>query len=249
MGSGSRRSRRGTRHHLRGGRCAAAQRDLPAQAIDALVERHDPAARRRTETAVRSRYIDVEHRGGIASVSGELHCTDATLLDRRLTALARTVCGNDPHTIDQRRADALCALAAGHTTLACACGMSDCATAETPVAASVVVHVVAEPAARDDPSTPDLNGERTGDGAPEIVRDPERFAELIREATSTWPIPKSSTEPMHNPTPNPGVVLGGPVITRATSSRFRGSIVQRALVARLRDAAGGTIRYKRLPPG
>jgi hypothetical protein len=111
------------------------------QAIDALVERHDPAARRRTETAVRSRYIDVEHRGGIASVSGEVHSIDATLLDRRLTALAQTVCGNDPRTIDQRRADALGALAAGHSALACACGMSDCATAETPMAASVVVHV------------------------------------------------------------------------------------------------------------
>jgi hypothetical protein len=111
------------------------------QAIDALVERHDPAARRRTETAVRSRYIDVEHRGGIASVSGEVHSIDATLLDRRLTALAQTVCGNDPRTIDQRRADALGALAAGHSALACACGMSDCATAETPMADSVVVHV------------------------------------------------------------------------------------------------------------
>jgi len=67
------------------------------QAIDALVERHDPSARRRTETAVRSRYIDVEHRGGIASVSGEVHCTDATLLDRRLTATG-------PHRLRQRSA-------------------------------------------------------------------------------------------------------------------------------------------------
>jgi len=202
------------------------------QAIDALVERHDPAARRRTETAVRSRYIDVEHRGGIASVSGEVHCTDATLLDRRLTALARTVCGNDPRTIDQRRADALGALAAGHSTLACACGMSDCATAETPVAASVVVHVVAEAAALEDPSTPDLNGERPGDGGSEIVCDPQRFAELIREATGPRPIPQPSTAPAHNRTPNPGVVLGGPVIPAEILADLarRGAIKLRPLI-------------------
>jgi hypothetical protein len=201
------------------------------QAIDALVERHDPAARRRTETAVRSRYIDVEHRGGIASVSGEVHCTDATLLDRRLTALAHTVCGNDPRTIDQRRADALGALAAGHTALACACGMSDCATGEAPVAAPVVVHVVAEAAALDDPSAPDLNGEHPTDGGPEIVCNAKRFAELIREATSPRPVPRP-TAPVHNPTPNPGVVLGGPVIPAEILADLarRGAVQLRPLI-------------------
>jgi hypothetical protein len=156
------------------------------QAIDALVERHDPAARRRTETAIRSRHVDISHSGGIASIAGDLYSTDATLLDRRLTALAHTVCGHDPRTIDQRRADALGALAAGHTTLACACGMADC-PAETPSGTSVVVHVVAEAAALDAAETADLNGERPGDGGPEIVRDPERLAELIREASTPRP--------------------------------------------------------------
>jgi hypothetical protein len=202
------------------------------QAIDALVERHDPAARRRTETAVRSRYIDVEHRGGIASVSGEVHSIDATLLDRRLTALAQTVCGNDPRTIDQRRADALGALAAGHSALACACGMSDCATAETPMAASVVVHVVAEAVEPDGPSTRDLNGERPGDGGPEIVRDPQRFAELIREATSPRPVPPPRKAPAHNRTPNLGVVLGGPLVTAQVLADLaaRGAVKLRPLI-------------------
>jgi hypothetical protein len=202
------------------------------QAIDALVERHDPGARRRTETAVRSRYIDVEHRGGIASVSGEVHSTDATLLDRRLTALAHTVCGNDPRTIDQLRADALGALAAGHSTLACACGTSDCGKVETPVAASVVVHVVAEAAAFDDPGMPDLNGEGPGDGGPEIVRDPQRFAELIREAAGPRPLPQPSTVSVHNPTPKPGVALGGPVIPAEILADLarRGAVQLRPLV-------------------
>ena len=80
------------------------------------------------------------------------------------------------------------------------------------MAASFVVHVVAEAAALDGPSTTDLNGERPEDGGPEIVRDPQRFAELIRETTSPRRIPEPSTAPVQNPTPNPGVVLGGPVI-------------------------------------
>jgi hypothetical protein len=181
------------------------------QAIDALVERHDPAARRRTESAIRSRYVDIEQRQGIASVSGEVHSTDATLLDRRLTALAHTVCGNDPRTVDQRRADALGALAAGHTTLVCACGMSDCSAGETPAAASVVVHVVADKAALDAAHTADLNGKRPGDSGPEIISDPERLAELIREATS----PRTTTQPARppaGPATIPGFVLGGSVV-------------------------------------
>jgi hypothetical protein len=199
------------------------------QAIDTLVERRDPAARRRTESVVRSRYVDIEHRGGIASISGDVYSTDATLLDRRLTALAHTVCDNDPRTIDQRRADALGALAAGHTTLACACGESACAAAETPTA--VVVHVVAEAAALETATTADLHGERSGDGGPEIVRDPERFAELIREATRPRPTRQPVTEPA-DPAPNPGFVLGGPVIPADVLADLaaRGAVELRPLV-------------------
>jgi hypothetical protein len=199
------------------------------QAIDALVERHDPAARRRTETAIRSRYVDVSHSGGIASISGDLYSTDATLLDRRLTALAHTVCDNDPRTIDQRRADALGALAAGHTVLGCACGLPDC-RAETLSATSVVVHVVAEAAALEAADTADLNGQRPGDGGPEIVSDPERFAELVREAKSPRPIPQPGTPRVTNP--NPGVVLGGPVVPAALLADLaaRGAVELRPLI-------------------
>ncbi|MBV8293553.1 MAG: DUF222 domain-containing protein [Mycobacterium sp.] len=195
------------------------------QAIDALVERHDPAARRRTETAIRSRYVDISHSGGIASVSGELHSPDATLLDRRLTALAHTVCDNDPRTIDQRRADALGALAAGHGVLACACGIAGC-PAETPSGTAVVVHVVAEAAALDTADTADLNGERPGDGGPEIVREPERLAELIREANC----PRPSSAPVI--TPHPAVLLGGPLVPAAPLADLaaRGVVELRPLI-------------------
>jgi hypothetical protein len=181
------------------------------QAIDAVVERHDPAARRRVEATVRSRYVDIEHRGGIAALYGEVQSTDATLLDRRLTALAHTVCANDPRTIDQRRADAMGALAAGHTTLICACGQPDCTAPESVTTTSVVVHVVAEAAALDGATGADLHGEQPGDGGPEIVRDPERFAELIREATRGRPTAQPRTAPLRR-APNPGFVLGGALI-------------------------------------
>ncbi len=181
------------------------------QAIDALVERHDPDARRRVQATVRSRYVDIDHRGGIAALHGEVQSTDATVLDRRLTALAHTVCANDPRTIDQRRADAMGALAAGHTTLICACGQPDCAAPQSPTTTSVVVHVLAQAAALDGATGTDLHGQRPGDGGPEIVSDPERFAELIGQATGSGPPAPPRVAPLR-PVPNPGLVLGGPVI-------------------------------------
>ena len=121
-------------------------------AIDRIVERHDPDARRRTESQARSRHVDITQGRNTAYLSGQLHQTDATLLDRRLTALAQTVCTQDPRTPDQRRADALGALAAGATALACACGSSGCPAAENDSASPVVVHVVAEAAASTAPT-------------------------------------------------------------------------------------------------
>ena len=72
--------------------------------IDKIVERHDPDARRRTESLARGRHIEINHERGTSYLSGQMHQTDATLLDRRLTALAHTVCDNDPRTVEQRRA-------------------------------------------------------------------------------------------------------------------------------------------------
>jgi len=85
------------------------------QVVDGIVSRHDPDARRRTEAQARGRHVDIAHDRGTSYLSGQLHQTDATLLDRRLTALAHTVCDSDPRTLEQRRADALGALAAGQT--------------------------------------------------------------------------------------------------------------------------------------
>ncbi len=100
-----------------------------AQAIDAVVDRHDPAAVRRARANARGRDVVItaaDGQSGTASLWGSLFATDAAVLDRRLAQMAHQVCECDPRTVAQRRADALGALAAGAEQLACACGAPDC---------------------------------------------------------------------------------------------------------------------------
>jgi Domain of unknown function (DUF222) len=59
-------------------------------------------------------------------------------------ALADTVCGNDPRTKEERRADALGALAAGLTALRCECELLECRAALRSSGTNVVIHVLAE---------------------------------------------------------------------------------------------------------
>lgn len=112
--------------------------------VDAIVAAVDPDAVRRVKERVCDRDVTVWHGGdGIADLSGRLMTTDAQALDKRLDALAATVCADDPRYTGQRRADALGALAAGAERLMCRCGQPECpATAATP--SPVVIHVVAE---------------------------------------------------------------------------------------------------------
>jgi hypothetical protein len=118
------------------------------QAIDLLVDAHDPGARRRTRDSVASRDVQIGGRNdpaGTSSVWGRLYATDATLLHRRLTAMAHAVCDEDPRTAAQRRADALGALAAGADHLACRCGGPACpAGGDDARASQVVVHIVTD---------------------------------------------------------------------------------------------------------
>ena len=66
------------------------------RAVDAVVVRHDPEARHRSERTTRGRYIDIAHDRDVSYLTGELNPVEATLLDRRLTAMAHSVCDNDP---------------------------------------------------------------------------------------------------------------------------------------------------------
>ena len=80
--------------------------------------------RRRTE----DRDVRTEQLGdGVARLDGILPAVGAQTLAMRLREMSKSVCGFDPRTFSQRRADALVALADGSGELRCACGRPDCA--------------------------------------------------------------------------------------------------------------------------
>jgi len=95
----------------------------------------------------------------------------------RAGCLAATVCGDDPRTRNQRRADAMGALAVGADRLTCRCGQPNC-LAGAPVSSAVVIHVVAEQASID--GAPQTLGAMIGSDA---LIPPELLAELARSAT------------------------------------------------------------------
>lgn len=118
------------------------------QAIDALVERFDPGALRRSRDS--SQYRDVRFgspsdEAGYTSMWARLLAGDAKVFEQRVNEIAGSVCEADPRTLGERRSEALTALTAGHTELACRCGDAECAAVgrgRTPPT-STVVHVVA----------------------------------------------------------------------------------------------------------
>ena len=113
--------------------------------IDKIVAMADAdAVRRRKERYAEREIWFADLDAGISHIEGSLLSPDAHALDKRLTALAATVCEHDPRNREQRRADALGALAAGADRLACRCGQADCPAAGRPAAGAVVIHVIAE---------------------------------------------------------------------------------------------------------
>jgi Domain of unknown function (DUF222) len=152
-----------------------------AQAIEAIVDRYDPGALRRTRMSARGREVVIDsadQQSGTAAVWGRLFATDAAVLDRRLMQMAHEVCDDDPRTISQRRADALGALAGGAQRLTCACGNADCPAGaqgdERP--SSVVINVVADASAVAAQPDPHVSGEPaqppSAPGAP-LIRPPQ----------------------------------------------------------------------------
>ena len=132
------------------------------QFIDAVIEQFDPNAVRRTQTSARGRSVDftTEDGTGMATMYARLFVPDAAAMDARLDALADTVCPKDPRTKEQRRADALGALAHGADRLPCLCDTPDCLAAAKPPPSGVVIHVVAHhDTIHGNPSTDDDGGE------------------------------------------------------------------------------------------
>jgi Domain of unknown function (DUF222) len=118
------------------------------QAIDAIVDRVDPGALRRSRKATCGRDVQFgspSDEAGFTSMWARLYASDAVVLEQRVEAMARSVCEDDPRTLGERRSDALPAIAAGITELACGCGATDCPAAHRDASppAAAVIHVVA----------------------------------------------------------------------------------------------------------
>jgi hypothetical protein len=123
--------------------------------IDFWIAKFDPAGVRVPPNIEDNRYVDISPTTpGMAGIGANVHSQDAAAFDKRLDALAATVCANDPRTKGQRRADATGALARGEATLRCECGSDHCpAQAERDSAAAAVIHVLAEQATLNGTST------------------------------------------------------------------------------------------------
>lgn len=169
-------------------------RNRLAAQVDKIVFQADADAVRRREQRQHSREIwigpDLE---GVAQIEGTLASPDARALDERLSAVAATVCPQDPRTQAQRRADALGALAGGAQRLACRCGLRDCPAVDGRPVAPVVIHVIAEQATLDGTSTTPAR-QLGGEG----LISPELLTELAQSARRV-PL----THPGYSP-PEPG---------------------------------------------
>ena len=139
-------------------------------AIDALVDEFDPGALRRSRESVSSPTVEFGSPAdvaGITSIWARLHSPDAALIEQSVAELAHTVCADDPRSINERRADALTALAT-RTDLACGCGQPDCAAgdSDTKPANNVVVYVVADEKSVDAATAEAASGASTSTPAP-----------------------------------------------------------------------------------
>jgi hypothetical protein len=150
--------------------------------IDKIVARADAdALRQRTTRQAATREIWIsDSEAGISEIHGSLATPDAHALDTRLTAMAATVCEHDPRTRDQRRADALGALAAGADRLGCRCARPDCPAGTRPPATPVVIHVIAEQATLTGPGTTPAS-EVGVDGliSPELIAELAKSSKLV----------------------------------------------------------------------
>ena len=165
--------------------------------VDLWVAKHDPAAVRVPPKVDDSRYIEVgETSAGMAGIWANVRSSDAAVFDRRLEALAATVCDLDPRTKQQRRSDALGPLARRADTLACQCGSPDCAAgAERKIVGEIVIHVLAEQATV--VGTSDQPGYLPGFG----ILPAESVRDLAQTATVKPLAMPDGAEPGYRPSP------------------------------------------------
>jgi hypothetical protein len=173
-------------------------------AIDGWVDRFDPAAVRRMELHSRGRHLDVipdDDGSGLSFLEGKLYAHDAAALNQRVTAMAGGVCEDDPRTVDQRRADAMGALAGGADRLTCLCGSPQCPAAQNAAPGATVVHVIAEERSLADGTPVQLDGETPPRPGPDKPLREQTIAEALAPDPPTGPAQT-----------NPAVLIGGGIL-------------------------------------
>lgn len=82
--------------------------DRVAELVDWMIVDVDPDAVRRARQARHRRGVTVEPVGdGMVEIHGRVDAAKGAVFDQGLDALARTVCPDDPRTLDERRADSV----------------------------------------------------------------------------------------------------------------------------------------------
>jgi hypothetical protein len=189
--------------------------------VDWLVVELDPEAKRVARDRQDDRHVDItpgEH--GLSEIHGRLSATDGAALDKRLDAIAATVCRDDPRTTAQRRVDGLMALSERRDTLDCRCGRDECPAAgetEAPGPTQVIVHVLAEQA----------TVEGTGDAPAYLPGHGPVPAATVRELVGTG---RAKTRPLTVPSPDtppepgyrPSRALSAFLMFRDLTCRFPG---------------------------
>ena len=120
------------------------------RAIDAIVDRHDPGALRRSRESGSSRTVEFgapKDVPGITSLYARMNAADAAAMRARVEDLAHSVCEADPRSLDERRNDAFAALGLEMDSLPCQCGAEGCEAAGRRPARDTTIYVIAERAA------------------------------------------------------------------------------------------------------
>lgn len=123
--------------------------------IDKIVAHLDAdAVRRRKDDRVEPGLTVTPLTHGMSEITVITTAINAAATSTRVTALAHSVCENDPRTLAERRVDAHDAAIQGHPRLSCRCGLPDCPAGGV-VVGPVVVHVLADPPSLTPPPKPE----------------------------------------------------------------------------------------------
>ncbi|OBF17809.1 hypothetical protein A5727_11275, partial [Mycobacterium sp. ACS4331] len=190
--------------------------------VDAAIHTLDPeAAKERRVHAEAGRHVTITAKpDGTAQLRGILSAPAAAELDARLSAMATAVCGADPRTVRQRRADAL----GQGQPLVCDCGQPECPTRASAVtgdgAAGVpvvrtVINVVASAA------TVTGEGDQPGHLQGFGIIDAAQVRDLVPTALLR-PVARPTVTPAQAHTYTPSAGLARFIKTRDLTCRFPG---------------------------